>query len=99
MNFLRRTKSRGEQGYWKTLLDRTNRKPDTEFYSKAVIYAHLGDTTQALNYLEKSYNSRGSDGGGAFHAVDYLLLDEYWDYLHENPRFKALVQKLGYPNW
>jgi tetratricopeptide (TPR) repeat protein len=88
---------RGERGYWNTLLERTNRKPGIDFYGKAVIYAHLGDTNRALDYLVESYNSREKEDG-KFHMVDYLLLDEYWEGLHENPRFKALIRKLGYPN-
>jgi tetratricopeptide (TPR) repeat protein len=95
---LRHALKKGPKGYWLKLLERTDKKPDSEFYLKAVIHVHLGEVDKALNMLQKSYETRETNSWGTFHELDFLLLDEYWDGLRDDRRFKALLKNIGYPN-
>jgi TolB-like protein/DNA-binding winged helix-turn-helix (wHTH) protein/Flp pilus assembly protein TadD len=52
----------------------------------AVIYASLGDTDQAMNWLEKGYDERFNPG---------VLLRPGFDPLRSDPRFQYLVHRIG----
>ena len=54
----------------------------------AMIYASLGDTDQAMNWLEKGYEERFNPG---------VLLRPGFDPLRSNPRFQNLVRRIGLP--
>ena len=54
----------------------------------AVIYASLGDTDQAMNWLEKGYEERFNPG---------VLLRPGFDPLRSDPRFQDLVRRIGLP--
>jgi TolB-like protein/DNA-binding winged helix-turn-helix (wHTH) protein/Flp pilus assembly protein TadD len=54
----------------------------------AVIYASLGDTDQAMDWLEKSYEERFNPG---------VLLRPGFDPLRSDPRFEDLVRRIGFP--
>src|SRR5271154_1519519 len=54
----------------------------------AVIYATLGDTDQAMNWLEKGYEERFNPG---------VLLRPGFDALRSDPRFQNLVRRIGLP--
>jgi TolB-like protein/DNA-binding winged helix-turn-helix (wHTH) protein/Flp pilus assembly protein TadD len=54
----------------------------------AVIYASLGDTDQAMNWLEKGYEERFNPG---------VLLRPGFDPLRFDPRFQYLVHRVGLP--
>jgi TolB-like protein/DNA-binding winged helix-turn-helix (wHTH) protein/Tfp pilus assembly protein PilF len=54
----------------------------------AVIYASLGDTDQAMNWLEKGYDERFNPG---------VLLRPGFDPLRSDPRFQNLVRRIGLP--
>jgi TolB-like protein/DNA-binding winged helix-turn-helix (wHTH) protein/Flp pilus assembly protein TadD len=54
----------------------------------AVVYTALGDKTQAMAWLEKGYEDRFNPG---------VLLRPAFDPLRSDPRFKALVQRIGLP--
>jgi TolB-like protein/DNA-binding winged helix-turn-helix (wHTH) protein/Flp pilus assembly protein TadD len=54
----------------------------------AVIYAALGDTDQAMNWLEKGYEERFNPG---------VLLRPGFDPLRSDPRFQDLVRRVGLP--
>jgi hypothetical protein len=55
----------------------------------AVIYAALGDTDQAMNWLEKGYQERFNPG---------VLLRPGFDSLRSDPRFQDLVRRIGLPH-
>jgi TolB-like protein len=57
-------------------------------YAFAVIHLALGETDQALDWLEKA--ARDHDG---FYST-YINVDPYLDPLRGDPRFEALVQKV-----
>jgi TolB-like protein/DNA-binding winged helix-turn-helix (wHTH) protein/Flp pilus assembly protein TadD len=54
----------------------------------AVIYAALGDSDQAMNWLEKGYEQRFNPG---------VLLRPGFDPLRSDPRFQDLVRRVGLP--
>jgi TolB-like protein/DNA-binding winged helix-turn-helix (wHTH) protein/Flp pilus assembly protein TadD len=54
----------------------------------AVIYTSLGDTDQAMNWLEKGYQERFNPG---------VLLRPGFDPLRSDPRFEDLVRRVGLP--
>jgi tetratricopeptide (TPR) repeat protein len=58
-------------------------------YSIAYIFAALGDTESALQWLEKGYQAR--DVGMVF-----LPIDPKWNGLRSDPRFKALLTRCGF---
>jgi TolB-like protein/Flp pilus assembly protein TadD len=53
-----------------------------------MLYAGLGDQEQALTWLEKAYDQR-ADG------LTWINVDPMLDPLRKQPRFKALVRKMG----
>ena len=68
------------------------KKRSTTGYSHAseiaVIYAALGDTDQAMTWLEKGYEERFNPG---------VLLRPGFDPLRSNPRFQDLASRVGLP--
>ena len=56
-------------------------------YHTAVIYAGLGDKTQALAWLEKARDER-------FNWIPFIQVDPLFDNLRSDPKFAALVQTL-----
>jgi TolB-like protein/DNA-binding winged helix-turn-helix (wHTH) protein/Flp pilus assembly protein TadD len=57
-------------------------------YELAAIYTGLGDRDRALFLLEQAYRERDS-------RMPFLLVDTWMKPLHSEPRFQALVSKLG----
>jgi DNA-binding winged helix-turn-helix (wHTH) protein/TolB-like protein/Flp pilus assembly protein TadD len=57
-------------------------------YHLAVIFAALGDTEQAITSIEKAYDER-------FNWVVFANVEPEFDALRANPRFKALIARLG----
>jgi len=60
-------------------------------YSVALIHVGLGDRDQALAWLEKAYVERSD-------YMPYLNREPMLDGLRSNPRFAALVRRVGLPN-
>jgi TolB-like protein/DNA-binding winged helix-turn-helix (wHTH) protein len=56
----------------------------------ADVYARIGDREKALYWLEVAVRER--DGG-----MPHLNCDPQWDLLRSDPRFKALVRRVGLP--
>ena len=54
----------------------------------AIIYASLGDTAQAMNWLEKGYEERFNPG---------VLLRPGFDPLRSDSRFQNLLRRIGLP--
>jgi TolB-like protein len=56
----------------------------------AMIYAQTGETNNAFEWLEKSFSD---------HEVEmyWLKVEPPFESLHSDPRFKTLVDKIGYP--
>jgi hypothetical protein len=81
----------GESGYWRKRLEQAEGglNPEKEPYDLAICHARLGHTEQALALLEKAWEVK--DFG-----LNFLILDQHWDNLRGNERFKELLKKIGY---
>ena len=56
----------------------------------AAVYVNLGDRDKAFEWLKQAYEERSP----------YLLalkVDQKWDPIRQDPRFRALVAKIGLP--
>jgi serine/threonine protein kinase len=83
----------GARGYWEQA-GRSAESNSISRYDKAAIRIHLGDTNGALALLHESFTrneNRGREGG-----LPYLLFDETWDAVRGDPRFKDLLDKIGF---
>ena len=60
-------------------------------YSVALVHAGLGDRDQALAWLDKAYDERSD-------YMAYLGLEPMLDPLRSDPRFSALVRRVGLPS-
>ncbi|MEK7676834.1 MAG: tetratricopeptide repeat protein [Verrucomicrobiota bacterium] len=86
----------GVRGYWQERWKRTEKNPNKDFYGKGVVQIHLGDTDAALGWLNKSYETREHSRESFETPLTYLLFDECWDGLRDDPRFKELLDKIGF---
>jgi serine/threonine protein kinase len=87
----------GPKGYWQAVLDfmlgmtHGNAAESSAMnVGLAYVYAHLGDHERALAHLESAYASRSGD-------MLYLKVEPSFDPLHDEPRFQALVRRVGIP--
>ncbi len=58
-------------------------------YTFAIIYNGLGETNEALNYLEKSLQEREVQ-------ITFIKIDTRWDNLRAEPRFQELMRRVGF---
>ena len=56
----------------------------------ALVHVGLGESDQALTWLEKSYEER-------VNRLAYLGLEAFWDPLRSDPRFADLLRRIGPP--
>jgi serine/threonine-protein kinase len=56
-------------------------------YEKAQVCAGLGETNEALRFLETAYEERGN-------WLNYMRVDPVWDRLRGEDRFEAIVQRV-----
>ncbi len=54
-----------------------------------MVYLGVGDNAQALNWLEKGFSERST-------AMVWLKVDPVYDPLRSEPRFHALLTKVGF---
>jgi len=56
----------------------------------AIVYIGLGEKDQVFQWLDKAYEVRSN-------LLEYLLIDPLYDPIRSDPRFAALVKKIGLP--
>jgi TolB-like protein/Tfp pilus assembly protein PilF len=78
----------GPKGYWMWELSEAQRHQAP--YEIALVYAQLGNTDQAVAWLEKAYQQR------AWQMQQLKILPE-WDPIRSDPRFQALLRKMNFP--
>ena len=81
----------GVRGYWRAFLDLAE-SPSSEVYSspyvRARLYAMVGDPGRALQWLDTACAAR--DGG-----LSLLKVDACMDPLRAEPRFQAILERVG----
>jgi serine/threonine protein kinase/Tfp pilus assembly protein PilF len=83
----------GWKGYWEKSLNRSLEKAKHEYvspYEIAYYYALLNDRENAFRYLDKAYANRDE-------ALPIIKTDRDFDSLHADPRYSALLRRLGLP--
>jgi tetratricopeptide (TPR) repeat protein len=83
----------GTNGFWQQLWEWETNKPQN-FYYKAEIQIHLGNTGPALDFLQKDWEAKKRNPNYDSY-VHMVLHDDCWDGLHDNPRFKKLLDEIG----
>ena len=72
--------------------DSRSKTPSTQKYVSpyyfALVYAGLGQSDQALSWLERAWDEHSG------HVV-FLKVEAEWDPLRQDPRFADLVQRIG----
>ena len=84
----------GGDGYWTWRLRRLNDEAQQTGTSRAarfaIVYAQLGERDAAFEWLEKAYEERAG-------PLIFLNVNPAWDPLRDDPRFQALVRRVGLP--
>lgn len=84
----------GKVDHARSLLNELNtlaRKRYVSPYLEAIVHAGLGETEMALAQLEKSYREKAC-------WMVFLNIDPFLDSLRDEPRFRALVRRMGFEN-
>ena len=71
-------------------LEAKSRQRYTPAISIALVHTGLGDRDRAFEWLEKAYEERSN-------RLAYLGREPVWESLHPDPRFDALVTRIGLP--
>jgi len=78
----------GAKGYWMWMLSDAKRRQAP--YQIAMGYAHLGNASQAIAWLETAYQQHD------WQMQQLKVLPE-WDPIRSDPRFQALLRKMNFP--
>jgi eukaryotic-like serine/threonine-protein kinase len=81
----------GWKAYWQQVIDIYIERSKTSYvpaYDMADCYNAIGDKEKAIEYLNKAYDER-------FPSMVYINVYPAWDSLRDDPRFKALVGRIG----
>ncbi|HXK26236.1 MAG TPA: adenylate/guanylate cyclase domain-containing protein [Myxococcota bacterium] len=81
----------GAQGFWRELLRLDRSLPAARHYFAAGFHALLGERDEAIAALERAYAAREG-------VLVSLRVDERFDSLRDDPRFEALVRRIGIPS-
>jgi len=80
----------GAQGYWLKKIDQANPADWNYLYWHAQSQAHLNDYDRAFALLKQYFDSKTYP-----ESLEWLLYDECWDPVHDDPRFVALLRLVG----
>jgi serine/threonine-protein kinase len=83
----------GQKSEAQTVLDELKQLSEQQYVpatSIALIYTGLDEKDQALAWLEKAYEEHSFQ-------VQWLKVEPRWDSLRSNPRFSALMRRIGLP--
>ncbi|MEP6703547.1 MAG: winged helix-turn-helix domain-containing protein [Acidobacteriota bacterium] len=81
---------RGEADAGLKMLDEQSEHVYVDPFFMAIVYLSLDDNEQTFTWLEKAYQARSS-------LMPTLVNDVKWDRLRDNPRFQALMPRIGVP--
>jgi serine/threonine protein kinase/Tfp pilus assembly protein PilF len=86
----------GAPAYWQECWKHTERNLDEDCYSKAEIQMQLGNTDTAFAWLNKCYEAEMRQGPWHDSGLVELLVEQCWDGVHDDPRFKSLLDRIGF---
>jgi serine/threonine protein kinase len=88
-------KELGPDGWWGEKLDQLRQNPSSDWneYEMAKLYARLKDKEEAFKLLEKGCVELHSLHHNS--AMVWLLVDYEWDSMRQDPRFIAIVKRMG----
>jgi serine/threonine protein kinase len=89
----------GETNQARGVLEELQRLAYAQPYWVARIYAALGETGDALTWLEKAYEDRSELLVQADIGMGGLRMDQAWNGLRGEPRFQELLRKTGMDKW
>ena len=72
-------------------LEAKRRQRYTPAISIALVHTGLGDRDRAFEWLEKAYEERSN-------RLAYLGRERVWESLRSDPRFAALLARIGLPD-
>jgi tetratricopeptide (TPR) repeat protein len=81
-------KEKGPEGWRRAKLEEAKKAPNPYYYALATLCAELNDREGSVDYLEKAFQAHDPD-------IVYLLCDDWWDPLRNEPRFQDLVARVG----
>ena len=81
----------GAEAFWRAYLQRELRTQTVDTLGLARIYAHLGDRDRCIEILEKEYRQK------ELMLAVWVKSDPEFDSVRSDPRFQALLTKIGYP--
>jgi len=59
-------------------------------YFTALYYSGIGQKEEAIQWLEKAYNSHDTE-------LTWLKVDPMFESLHDDPRYQDLLRRVGFP--
>ena len=80
---------KGPRGWWQAQLDGQKQQSYVNPYWRAGINARLGNTNEVFSLLDQAYKEHN-------HQMINLLEDDHWDGYRSDPRFKELLDKVGF---
>ena len=86
-------KDGGPNGFWRYILGDEIKKYERGIGSPiaiAGVYAKLGESDKAFEWLEKGFTERSVD-------ITYLKVDTSFDNVRSDPRFEAMLRRIGLP--
>jgi tetratricopeptide (TPR) repeat protein len=91
-------KTGGYRALWqKEFKEDTENNPDGDYYWKAYLQVRLGNTGEAFKLLQKSFDAHENASSESDEDnLLFLLFDPGWDGVHDDPRFKHLLDEVGF---
>jgi TolB-like protein len=86
VNLRRAFAAEGARGFWLQIQGEKN--TEVGEFGRPQVYARLGDKEKALEWLERTYDERGTLG-------TLMNVDPAFDSLRSDPRFRDLVRRMG----
>ena len=84
---------KGWKGYWEKTLSSQLEEARHEHDSPsdiAILYARLGDKENTFRYLDKAYANHDE-------TLTNIKIERDFDLLHADPRYAALLRRMGLP--
>jgi tetratricopeptide (TPR) repeat protein len=71
-------------------LDQLSAHKNVSSYNRSLVYLGLKESDRAMKFLEQAYEEGDP-------SLTYLAVDPKWRTLRSNPRFQALLERIGLP--